>query len=157
MGAVRRLTPVRTVLDTNVLVSSLLFHAGQVTWLRGAWRQGRIRPLASREIIAELIRVLAYPMFALNADDQRELLDDYLPYCESVDVSGKHAAIPRCRDPFDREFLNLAVAGQADVLVTGDADIQALADAFAVPILSPGSFRRQLSEDEGKAGRPASL
>ena len=157
MGAVRRLTPVRPVLDTNVLVSSLLFHAGQVSWLRGVWRQGRIRPLVSRETTAELIRVLAYPRFALNADDQRELLDDYLPYCESVDVSGKQAAIPQCRDPFDRAFLHLAVAGQADVLVTGDADILALADAFAVPILSPDSFRRLLSGEEGEAGRPGSL
>lgn len=152
MGSVRRLTPVRPVLDTNVLVSSLLFHTGHVSWLRGAWRQGRIRPLASRETTAELIRVLAYPKFALNADDQRELLDDYLPYCESVDVSGKQAAIPQCRDPFDGAFLHLAVAGQADVLVTGDADILALADAFAVPILTPASFRRQLSGDEREAG-----
>lgn len=152
MGAVWRLTPVRPVLDTNVLVSSLLFHTGQVSWLRGAWRQGRIRPLASRETTAELIRVLAYPKFALSADDQRELLDDYLPYCESVDVSGNEAAIPQCRDPFDRAFLNLAVAGQAHALVTGDADILALSGAFTVPILSPGSFRSRLSGEEGASG-----
>lgn len=96
-----------------------------------------------------LIRVLTYPEFALNADDQRELLDDYLPCCESADISGKQVAIPQCRDPFDRAFLHLAVAGQADVLVTGDADILALAGEFAVPILFPGSFRRRLSGEEG--------
>ena len=157
MGAVWRLTPVRPVLDSKVLVSSLLFHTGQVSWLRGAWRQGRIRPLASRETTAELIRTLAYPRFALSADDQRELLDDYLPYCEGVDVSGNEAAIPQSRDSFDRAFLHLAVTGQADVLVTGDADILALADAFLVPILSSDSFRRRLSGDDGGAGRHASL
>jgi len=41
-----------------------------------------------------LIQVLACPKLALNADDQRELIDDCLPCCESVGVSGKHAAIP---------------------------------------------------------------
>ncbi len=148
MGAVSRLTPVRPVLDTSVLISSLLFSAGQVSWLREAWRQGRIRPLISRETTAELIQVLAYPKFSLDADDQRELLDDYLPYCEGVDVSGKPAEMPQYRDPFDQPFLHLAAAGQADVLVTGDADILALADAFAVPILSPGSFRRRLSGEK---------
>ncbi len=148
MGAVWRLRPVRSVLDTNVLVSSLLFPTGEVSWLRGAWRQGRIRPLVSCETTAELIRVLAYPKFALSADDQRELLDDYLPYCESVDAPATPAAIPECRDPFDRFFLYLALAGEADVLVTGDADILALTGTFTVPILSPGSFRRKLSDEE---------
>ncbi|MDE0047544.1 MAG: putative toxin-antitoxin system toxin component, PIN family [bacterium] len=99
-----------------------------------------------------LIQVRACPKFAPNTNDRRGLLNDELPHCESVDVSGKQATIPQCRDPFDRAFLNLAVAGQADVLVTGDADILVLADAFAVPMLSPGSFRRQLSGDEGEAG-----
>ena len=107
MGAVWRLRPVRSVLDTHVLVSSLLFHTGQVSWLRGAWRRGRIRPLVSRETAAELIRVIAYPRCALSADDQRKLLDDYLPYCESVDAPAKPAAIPECRNPFDRFFLYL--------------------------------------------------
>ena len=96
-----------------------------------------------------MIQVLACPKFALDADDQRELLDDYLPYCEGVDVSGKPVEMPQCRDPFDQPFLHLAAVGQADVLVTGDADILALADAFAVPILSPGSFRRRLSGEKG--------
>lgn len=148
MGAVWRLRPVRSVLDTNVLVSSLLFHTAQVSWLRGAWRQGRIRPLVSRETTAELIRVLAYPKSALSADDQRELLDDYLPYCESVAAPARPVAVPECRDPFDRFFLYLALAGEADVLVSGDAEFLALAGTFTVPILSTGSFRRKLSGEE---------
>ena len=143
------MTPVRPVLDTNVLASSLLFPSGAVSWMRGAWRQGSIRPLVSRETTAELIRVLAYPTFALNSDDQRDLPDDYLPYCESVKVPVAPPAIPDCRDPFGRPFLHVALGGRADALASGDADILALADAFAVPIRSPTAFRRRLSGGEG--------
>ena len=142
------MTPARTVLDTNVLLSALLFHTDALSWLRGAWRQARIHPLASRETTEELIRVLAYPKFSLNADEQRDLLDDYLPYCESVVVPDPPPEIPECRDPFDRPFLELALAGRADALVTGDDDILALAKAFSVPILSPAMFREWLFDRE---------
>ena len=139
------MTPVRPVLDTNVLVSALLFHAGALSWLRGAWRAGRIRPLAGQQTTTELIRVLAYPKFALSDGERQELLDDYLPFCETVAVPEPPPAVPACRDPFDRPFLELALAGHADALVTGDADILALAKAFPVPILTPAAFRERLS------------
>ena len=48
----------------------------------------------------------------------------------------------------DRPFLHLALAGEADALVTGDAGILVFEGTFAVPILSPRSFRRQLSGEE---------
>ena len=135
------MTAVRPVFDTNVLVSALLFHSGALSWLRGAWRSGRLRPLVSRETTTELIRVLAHPRFALRAHEQRDLLDDYLPFCETVAVPQPPPPTPECRDPSDRPFLELAVAGRADGLVTGDASIQMLAEVFSVPILSPANFR----------------
>ena len=139
------MTPVRPVLDTNILVSALLFHSGALSWLRGAWRAGRIRPLAGRQTTTELIRVLAYPKFALSEGERQELLDDYLPFCETVTVPEPPPAVPPCRDPFDRPFLELALAGRADALVTGDADLLALAKDFSVPIVSPASFKEGLS------------
>ena len=143
------MTAVRAVLDTNVAVSALVFHSGALSWLRGAWRSRSVCPLASRETTAELIRVLTYPKFALNAEDQRDLLDDFLPCCQTVDVPVPPPAIPECRDPFDRPFLELALAGRADALVTGDSDILGLAGAFAVPVLTPAEFRRRVLERKG--------
>lgn len=143
------MTSVRAVLDSNVAVSALLFHSGALSWLRGGWRQGSVRPLVSRETTSELIRVLGYPKFALNSDQQRELLDDYLPYCDTVDVPDPPPVTPECRDPFDRPFLELALAGRAEALVTGDSDILVLADALAVPILSPAEFRERLLGGKG--------
>ena len=142
------MTPPRLVLDTNILLSALQFHSGRLSWLRGAWSSGRIRPLAGRETTAELIRVLGYPKFKLSEADRQDLLEDYLPFCETVAVPDPPPAVPECRDPFDRPFLELALAGRAEALVTGDADLQALADNFTVPILTPAGLRRQLSEDE---------
>ena len=147
MGPFARLTPVRSVLDANVLVSSLLFHSVALSWLRGAWRSGRIRPLAGKQTTAELIRVLAYPKFALSEGERQDLLDDYLPFCETVAVPEPPPTVPECRDPFDRPFLELALAGRADALVTGDADILALAKGLSVPILSPAAFELRLSSE----------
>ncbi|MDE2874667.1 MAG: putative toxin-antitoxin system toxin component, PIN family [Gemmatimonadota bacterium] len=130
--------PPRWVLDTNVLVSALLFPAGRLTWLRDAWRSGIIVPLASRETTTELIRVLCYPRFGLTPNEREDLLADHLPHCESVVVSTP-PPIPDCRDPFDRPFLELAKAGQADALVTGDKDLHSLAPAFPIPILTPAA------------------
>ena len=135
----------RFVLDTNVLLSALLFHAGSLSWLRAAWREERLRPLASRRTAAELIRVLAYPEFHLDEDDREHLLADYLPWCETVVIPDPPPDVPRCRDPSDRPFLELAVAGRADALVTGDGDLLALAAGFSVPILTPAAVKDELS------------
>jgi len=134
----------RVVLDTNVLLSALLFHAGSVSWLRSAWQAEAIRPLVSRNTAEELVRVLAYPKFRLTAEEQEDLLADYLPWCETV-VCSKSMNIADCRDVFDRPFLELAQAGDADALVTGDKDLLVLADSFSIPILTPADFREQFS------------
>ena len=130
--------PTRRVLDTNVLLSALLFPSGRVTWLRDAWRSGVIVPLASRETTTELLRVLCYPKFKLTPSEREDLLADYLPHCESVIVSNA-PPIPDCRDPFDRPFLELALAARADALVTGDMDLLALVPAFPIPIVTPAA------------------
>ena len=137
------MTPPRPVLDTNVLLSALLFHAGALSWLRQAWRSEAIRPLASRDTTAELIRVLSYPKFRLADDEREDLLGDYLPWCETVTVPNP-VEVPECRDPFDRPFLALALAASADALVTGDKDLLGLAEVFSVPILTPTAFRNRM-------------
>ena len=71
--------------------------------------------------------MLAYPKFKLDAQAQEELLGDYLPWVEVVAVPEPPPAVPACRDVDDLPFLHLATAGRADVLVTGDADLLALA------------------------------
>ena len=138
------MTAVRWVLDTNVLVSALLFPSGRVTWLRDAWWNATVVPLASADTTTELIRVLHYPGFGLDAREREDMLADYLPYCETVIVSST-PAVPECRDPFDRPFLELALFADADALVTGDRDLLAIGPVFSIPILSPATARDSLA------------
>ena len=135
--------PPRLVLDTNVLLSALLFPEGSLSWIRELWLSNAIVSLASRDKTVELIRALSYPKFGLTRDELEVLLAEYLPWCEAITVSPP-PAVPDCRDPYDRPFLELATAGAADALVTGDADLLALAPVFNVPILTPREMRERL-------------
>lgn len=119
------------VLDTNVVVSALRFRSGSLASLRQLWQRRVIVPLLCTATTKELLRVLAYPKFRLTEEEQRELLDDYLPYGQVVRPSERPNAlahIPACRDPHDQIFLDLAQAGDAAFLVTGDQDLLSLND-----------------------------
>lgn len=114
----------RAVLDTNVVVSALLFR-GVASAVHVHWRAGRIRLVASADTLAELARVLRYPKFKLAIDAVEAVLaTEVIPFCDVVEVvSGP----PACRDASDDKFLWCARDGGAEVLVTGDPDILALA------------------------------
>lgn len=133
-------SPRRVVIDTNLVLSALLFPNGRLVPLRLMWQSQRVRPLISQATVAELIRTLAYPKFKLAASEQEELLADYLPYCEIVPIPDPPPATPPCRDEFDVPFLQLAVAGKAAALVTGDKDLLALAGEMPCPVLSAEQF-----------------
>jgi uncharacterized protein len=135
--------PPRLVLDTNVLLSALLFNLGSLSWIRDAWQSEAICPLASRDTTSELIRVLSYPKFHLSDNERDDLLADYLPWCETIKIS-EAPNVPDCRDPFDRPFLELARAANADALVTGDKDLLILASVFSIPIITPREFKKNL-------------
>jgi predicted nucleic acid-binding protein len=94
------LGPSRAVLDTNVLISALLFDQGRLGWLRPCWQSGRLTPLLAQPTLRELLKLLAYPKFRLDPHDRERLLEDLLPWCESWTAS-----IPpsphRVRDPHD--------------------------------------------------------
>jgi len=138
--------PPRVVLDTNVIVSALVFGKGTTARLRQLWQSGSCLPLVSTPTVDELVRVLAYPKFKLHADESEELLADYLPYTEVVRIPQPPPAVPPCRDAFDLPFLQLAAAGAADVLVTGDADLLALAKRTAFAILTPDALVQRLAD-----------
>jgi putative PIN family toxin of toxin-antitoxin system len=142
-----RSASLRAFLDTNVLVSALLFNQGRLCWLRSCWQQGQLTPVLAEPTARELLRVLAYPKFRLQAAERERLLEDLLPWCESWT-----AAIPssahRVRDLHDQVFLDLALAAATPVLVTGDADLLALPETVrSLQILTPADFHSWLSSE----------
>ena len=142
-------SPPVVVLDTNLVLSALLFTGGRVGLLRAAWQTGRCLPLVSSATAAELMRVLAYPKFKLSAADREELLTDYLPHCRSVRIPARLPDLPQCRDRNDQMFIELAAAGKADLLVTGDKDLLVLAPVFGQRIVTADALLERL-------GAPAS-
>jgi putative PIN family toxin of toxin-antitoxin system len=132
------------VLDTNVVLSALLFRGGPAARIRAGWQGGDFVPLASGATARELVRVLAYPKFRLAAQEQEDLLADYMPWVRVVRIPDPPPAVPACRDPLDVVFLHLAAAGNAHALVSGDKDLLALAGARGLcPVLGIDAFCRQ--------------
>jgi putative PIN family toxin of toxin-antitoxin system len=132
----------RVVFDTTTVVSALLFPNGRLAWLRQHWREGGCTPLISRATAAELTRVLRYPKFGLSTDDSQELLADYLSYCEVIEKPARCAVI--CRDVNDQPFLDLAQTGRADLLISGDDDLLALAGQTVFQIETPEGYRQRV-------------
>ena len=131
---------IRAVIDTNILLSALVFSRGKLSRFRQLWQDEQLTPLVSKPTVTELIRVLAYPKFKLTSIEREDLLADYLPYCETVPMPIKLPQIPPCRDPFDEPFLHLALVGKAEYLVTGDRDLLSLRNMFECPILTASDF-----------------
>lgn len=135
----------RWVFDTNVVVSALVFRSGTTARLRWVWASGRAIPLVSRATTDELLRVLRYPKFRLSPRDVEELLGDYLPWAEAVDVRDGTADLV-CADAEDQKFLDLAVAGSADGVVTGDGHLLAVKDAAPFDIETPTTFMLRMQD-----------
>jgi putative PIN family toxin of toxin-antitoxin system len=136
----------RVVLDTNLVLSALVFTHGHLAALRRAWHGARCHPLVSPATVSELMRALTYPKFTLSPEQQRELLADYLPFCVTVRMPNRPPKTPACRDPFDLPFLQLAIVGKADYLATGDQDLLTLASKFSRPIVTADQLLATLAK-----------
>jgi uncharacterized protein len=133
----------RVVLDTNVLISALLFK-GRVSGFVALWQQGRLAPLLSKETFRELRKVLTYPRFALNQEEIRAILEEeVLPFFEIVDPVEPIEGV--CTDPDDDPFIACAVSGGAEFVVTGDAQLVGLRRYRTVRFVTPSEFLRRVA------------
>ena len=136
--------PTKVVLDTNAVLSALLFNQGSLAWLRIEWQSGTLQPLASKATIAELIKTLNYPKFKLTNVEQQDLLADYLPYVTTVQQVKSLKVKNVCRDIHDVMFLELALSGGAQYLVTGDKNLLEVKVQFGFEIITPNNFKCML-------------
>ena len=121
----------RVVLDTNVVLSALLFRQGRLSPLSAAWQSQRFTPVANRQTVSELTQVLGYPKFKLSVADVQTVLSAYLPHVEvhsAKMLERQSSSVAQCRDPKDQIFLDLALSAQVDWLVSGDEDLLVLDD-----------------------------
>ena len=128
----------RVVLDTNVLVSALIF-TGISSELVPLWQRSAITVLLSRGILEEYLRVLSYPKFQLSEAEIKALIEEeLLPYVEVVNPRRRLRVVER--DPSDDKFIECAVTGKAQVIISGDKDLLSLGRYRQIRIQSPARF-----------------
>ena len=127
------------VFDANIIISAVLIPQSKPDLaIRKAQDSGSI--LMSPEIWAELEQVLARPKFDryISSEDRSKFLGDFLDTVILVmEITEK---IQECRDPKDNKYLELAVNGQADCLITGDADLLILNQFREKPVITVSDF-----------------
>ncbi len=132
-------TVIRAVLDTNVLVSALLF-SGEIGNVVSSWKARKFVPVFSQDTFDEFRRVLFYPKFSLTPREIDALIqDEVVPFCEVVDIEDEIIGV--CRDRADDKFLSCAVAAHADYIISGDKDLLALGNFRNIPIITAAEFQ----------------
>ncbi len=124
-------SPLRVVLDTNVLISLYVFADSRFAPLRAMVESGRWQALSNVACLNEWRRVLAYPEFNLGDEEQAAAYLAYTEYVEHIEQgavdAGPRFVLPRCSDRDDQKFLEVARDGCADCLITADRALLVLA------------------------------
>jgi putative PIN family toxin of toxin-antitoxin system len=126
------------VVDTNVIVSALLFaESVPGRAFKRALHEGEI--LISSQFVEELQAVLHRRKFDryITRDERDEFLETFIDESTLVTVS---ESVHVCRDPKDNMVLELAVAGSADAIVTGDDDLLGLHPFQGIAVVRPADF-----------------
>jgi putative PIN family toxin of toxin-antitoxin system len=132
------MTRERVVIDTNVLISSLLLSTSTPALaVEKAVTKGQL--VATTETLRELIRKLHSPKFdRYIRPERRDALVERL--ASLVEIVEEVQRIRASRDSNDDKFLEAAVNGRADVIVTGDKDLLDLNPFRQIAIVTPGAY-----------------
>ncbi len=131
----------RVVVDTNILISGVIKPSGDVGRVLLLLRDGRYTVLYAQSLLTELVDVLNRPRmrhkYRLTDEDIETVVALILLRGQAVHPQRRIAV---CRDPKDNKFLEVAVAGNADAIVSGDRDLLSLNPFEDIPIISPQEF-----------------
>lgn len=119
----------RLVLDTNVALDLFVFHDPACQTLIKALQDGRVEAVVDEPCRAEWLAVLEYPAFSLSAEARgkaAEAFDQHVTLLPS-DLPRPTVKLPRCADPDDQKFLELAHAAGAQCLLSKDKALLQLA------------------------------
>ena len=140
----------RVVIDTNVVVSAVINPNGTPARVLNAVLSGRLMLLYDERILAEYRGVLLRPVFGFNRADVDALLD-FLELSGML-LAGQELPVD-LPDATDLPFLEVAVAGQADALITGNIrHFRPRRGRREVRIMSPAEFMRDLVRKEHAPG-----
>lgn len=140
---------IRAVIDTNILIRAVIKPKGTVGPILRQLRDGEYTLLYSEPLLAELLDVLNRPRikgkYRLSPEDIGTVIALLMVRGEEVRPTER---IEDCRDPKDNMVLEVAVAGRADAIVSGDDDLSTLSPYRGIPVLSSARFLRLLDEEK---------
>lgn len=130
----------RIVLDTNVLVSGI-FWSGIPSKILHYWINDRFSLLLSDEIFDEYIRTL----FKISKGKRDDLVNKWLIlFAENSTFITVKKRFNLSRDPDDNKFIDCAISGNADFIVSGDSDLLDLKSILNTEVITPSVFRKKL-------------
>jgi putative PIN family toxin of toxin-antitoxin system len=138
----------KIVLDTNVLVSAVLNPLGKPALILKKVREGSLQLLISEEMVTEIKEVFLYPhiqkrLHCLQTPEQIEdFLGELLMFAEVT--TGKYKVEVVSADADDNKFLECALEGQADLIVSGDQHLKDLKIFQGIEIISPDELLKNL-------------
>ena len=141
----------RAVLDTNLVISATLIQGGNEDRILRAWQRGVFELVLSPQILDELGRALFYEKLRkarwMSETEVVSLLRSLAQ--ESLLVPG-HVRVTVSRDPEDNKFLEAAIEGRAQYVVTGDKDLLDVRAYRDVQIITPATFLKIVSKRKKK-------
>jgi putative PIN family toxin of toxin-antitoxin system len=133
---------IRVVLDTNVLMSAAINPKGTPAQVLAAWRDGAFALLVSQPILEELDRVSHYPKLVKYHQWPDQRIRNFIVDLKHLAIltPGKTQLSVIEEDPSDNRYLECAVEGKADCIVSGDQHLLELEEYQDVRIVNPRAF-----------------
>ena len=132
----------KVVLDANIYVSSMVNTQGNPRRIMAQWEQGEFDVLASQSIIDEVGRVLRYPRIVKRHRQDEKTIQRFLELLasEAVVVEPTEMLDVVKRDESDNRYLECAIEGRAQYIISGDRHLLELGEYQGVIILPPAAF-----------------
>lgn len=133
----------RIVLDTNVLISAILFNGPPRTILE-LLINGSISCSLSLAILDELRDVLQRPKFGFAPEQALHVLEELHTVCDVINPASRIDRVTA--DPDDNIILECAVESKADYIISGDGHLLAVTTFRGIPIVSPSGYLKIVNE-----------
>jgi putative PIN family toxin of toxin-antitoxin system len=135
---------VRIVIDTNIFISSL--WKGSSRKILDLAQLGKVKLVLSNEIVNEFIKVMDYPeikeKIIIKNLDLGRTVEQIIRFSEIVEPKRKVKLVKN--DPEDNKFLECAIEGRVDYIISKDQDLLILKSVESIPIITPEEFLKKL-------------
>lgn len=140
----------KVVLDANIFVSSLVNTQGNPKRIMSAWEEGAFDLLVSVPILEEVGRVLRYPRIAKRHKQDEQAVQRFLELVknEAILIEPKERLGVVSEDESDNRYLECALEGKAQYLVSGDNHLLDIGEYKGIIVLPPAAFMVFLSGGE---------